>query len=91
LLAERAHQARLGPRSFVDRAHWLVERARAARADAVILWLVAEEEALVWHVPAQRAALAEAGIPALILANRRADAGDGAGDEIVHFVARTGQ
>jgi hypothetical protein len=85
-LAERAHQARLGPRSFVDRAEWLVARAQAASADAVILWLVAEEEALVWHVPAQRSALAEAGIPALVLANRRADGGDGADEEIAQFL-----
>ncbi len=90
-LAARAHLARLGPRSFVDRAEWLVERAEAAKADAVILWLVAEEEALVWHVPAQRRALAEANMPALILANRRADASDGADAEIAQFVARLGQ
>jgi hypothetical protein len=90
-LAARAHQARLGPRSFVDRGRALVESAKAARADAVLLWLVAEEEALVWHVPAQRDALNQAGVPALILANRRADAGDGAGGEIAQFVARIGR
>ncbi len=87
LVAERAHQARLGSRSFVDRARWLVERARQARADAAIVWLVAEEEALVWHVPAQRAALAEAGMEALFLTNRRVDFGDGADAEIRQFIA----
>jgi len=56
-----------GPRSFLDRARWIVERAVTARAAAVILWLTREDEALAWQVPAQRKALAAAGIPALIL------------------------
>lgn len=85
-LALRAHQSRLGPRSFADRSDWLVEEARKVRADGVLVWLVAEEEALVWHVPAQRAALAVAGIPALFLTNRRWDGGDGAIEEIGRFV-----
>ena len=85
-LALRAHDSRLGPRSFADRANWLVDEARKVRADAVIVWLVAEEEALVWHVPAQRAALAAAGVPALFLTNRSWDCCDGAIEEIVRFV-----
>ncbi len=85
-IALRAHQSRLGPRSFADRADWLVDEARKVRADAVLVWLVAEEEALVWHVPAQRAALAAAGVPALFLTNRNWDGGDGAIEEIERFV-----
>jgi hypothetical protein len=46
---------------------WLVDQARSARAAAAILWLTREDEALAWQVPAQRKALAAAGIPALIL------------------------
>ncbi len=87
-LAKHAHEARLGARSFVDRSEWLLAQARSAEVDAVILWLVAEEEALVWHVPAQQRALAEANIPALILTSRRVDASDGAMEEIEQFVAR---
>ena len=90
-LAEHAHEAKLGARSFVDRAASLVDRARAARADAVVLWLVAEEEALVWHVPAQRRALAEAAIPALVLTSRSIDASDGAIEEIAQFVSGIGR
>ena len=85
-VALRAHQSRLGPRSFADRADWLVDEARKVRADAVLVWLVAEEEALVWHVPAQRAALVAAGVAAHFLTNRSWDGGDGAIDEIARFV-----
>ena len=86
-LAQHAHEARLGARSFVDRSEWLVEQARSAEVDGVVLWLVAEEEALVWHVPAQQRALAEANIPTLVLTNRRVDASDGVVEEIEAFVA----
>jgi 2-hydroxyglutaryl-CoA dehydratase, D-component len=79
-----------GPRAFIDRAQWIVRHARDARATAVILWLTREEEALAWHVPAMRRALAEAGLPALVLpaASWRAD--DGAAERIVEFVRGAG-
>ncbi len=57
----------VGPRSFIKRGEWIVSAAGAAQADAVILWLTREEEALAWHVPAQQRALAAAGIATLIL------------------------
>jgi len=74
-----------GPRAFLDRAEWIVRRARDARAIAVILWLTREDEALAWHVPAMRAALDAAGLPVLVLpaASWRAD--DGALDRIAEF------
>ena len=87
-MAQRAHDSKLGARSFVDRAAWLVDQARSAKADGVVLWLVAEEEALVWHVPAQARALAKAGIPVLVLVDRRIDAGDGTAEEIGEFGTR---
>jgi hypothetical protein len=74
-----------GPRAFLDRAAWIVRQAREARAAAVILWLTREDEALAWHVPAMRQALAAASLPALVLpaASWRAD--DGALDRIGEF------
>lgn len=69
-LAEAIHNRTVGARTFGDRGERLVAAARAARADAVLLWLIEEEESEVWHVPAQRAALAAAGIPALVLTRR---------------------
>lgn len=81
-----AHRLPWGKRAFVDRAAWLVEQARQTRADAVILWLYEEEEALPWHVPAQRRALEAAGMPACVLTRRAWDGSDGAAEEIGRFL-----
>ena len=85
-IARQRRLAPLGPRGVGDAAARLCDAARAARADAVVLWLTQDDEARAWHVPAQRAALAAAGLPALILTARRDDAGDGAAQEIEHFL-----
>ncbi len=74
-----------GPRAFLDRAQWIVQRARDARATGVILWLTREDEALAWHVPAMRAALEAATMPVLVLAAASWRADDGALDLIAAF------
>lgn len=73
-----------GARTFGNRGERLVMSAREARADAVLLWLIEEEESEVWHVPVQREALAAAGIPVLVL-TRRAWLDDISG-ELSHFL-----
>jgi hypothetical protein len=83
----RAHS--VAPRSVFDRAAWLVAQARAARATAVVLWLTREEESLLWHVPAQRKALQEAGLACLALTARSWRADDGAPEEIAAFCWET--
>ena len=85
-IARQRRLAPLGPRSVGDAAARLCDAARAARAAAVVLWLTQDDEARAWHIPAQRAALAAAGLPALILTARRGDAGDGAVQEIERFL-----
>jgi 2-hydroxyglutaryl-CoA dehydratase, D-component len=84
-LAWQLMQASVGPRAFVDRARWIVGRVGATRADAVVIWLTREDEALAWHVPAQRRALAEAGVPTLVLPAARWSADDGAPERIADF------
>jgi hypothetical protein len=74
-----------GPRAFLDRARWIVQRAHDARATGVILWLTREDEALAWHVPAMRAALESAALPVLVLAAASWRADDGAPDRIAAF------
>jgi benzoyl-CoA reductase/2-hydroxyglutaryl-CoA dehydratase subunit BcrC/BadD/HgdB len=66
------HHARLraGSRSFEDRAAALLERARAAQVDGVVLWIIEEDESIVWDVPAMKAALNNANIPLLELSRR---------------------
>ena len=78
------------PRAFTDRAAWLVQRAADARADAVVIWLTREDEALAWSVPAQRRALAEAGVPFLIVSAAGWQADDGVADRIEAFCTEDG-
>jgi hypothetical protein len=73
-------------RGFGEPGKTLVEAARAASAQAVVLWLTRDDEARAWHVPAQRAALAAAGIPALVLPAMRWLADDGAAGRIQDFL-----
>jgi len=74
-----------GPRAFINRAEVTVARAQSSQVHGVIQWLIEQEEALVWDVPAQKRALATAGIPILSMVRRRWDASDGAMDEILSF------
>jgi hypothetical protein len=75
-----------GPRAFGDATAELLEAARITRADAVIFWLLEQEEALAWDLPAQSRALASAALPSLQLVHRRWNADDGALDVIRDFI-----
>jgi 2-hydroxyglutaryl-CoA dehydratase, D-component len=86
-IALHLRSSSIGPRSFIDRATWLLDQARRAHADAVVLWLTREDEALGWHVPAQRKVLEEAGLPTLVLTGRHWSVDDGAGEAIAAFAA----
>jgi hypothetical protein len=81
-IAAHLHTGHASRRNFADHAASLAAAAKRARADAVVLWLIEEEESIVWHVPAQRTALAAAGIPVLALTRRRWDGEDGVAEEI---------
>jgi hypothetical protein len=84
-IARHAMSSSVGPRAVLDRGAWLVGEAAAARAAAVILWLTREDEALAWHVPAERRALAAAGLPTLMLTAARWQADDGALERAAQF------
>lgn len=86
-IARHAMRTSVGPRAWLDRGAWLLAEATAARAVAVILWLTREDEALAWHVPAQRSALASAGVPMLALTAARWQADDGALERVARFCA----
>jgi hypothetical protein len=85
-IGRQLHGARSGSRAFFDRAEALLATARSVSARAVVLWLVAEEEAQVWHVPAQWCALDAAGLPVLVMAGRDWRADDGSADDIARFL-----
>jgi benzoyl-CoA reductase/2-hydroxyglutaryl-CoA dehydratase subunit BcrC/BadD/HgdB len=90
-LADHYQALCAGTRAFVDRAPATTSLAESVHADGVIIWLVEQEEALIWDLPAQSAALAAAGIPLLSLSRRRWDGTDGALDEIGAFTQRLGR
>ena len=80
------HARQHGPRGFYDRGAALVQAARTAGARCVVLWYVEEDEAQIWHLPAQRRALDAAGLPALVLTRRSWRADDGLDGEIAAFL-----
>jgi benzoyl-CoA reductase/2-hydroxyglutaryl-CoA dehydratase subunit BcrC/BadD/HgdB len=66
-LASHYHRDVLSTRTFPVRPEGLAEFALAAKADAVVFYFYAEEEALTWEAPAQRRALEAAGVESLSL------------------------
>jgi hypothetical protein len=86
LLAQHCNANASGSRMFGDRTAALIAASERVAADAVVLWLTDEDEALAWHVARQRTALTEAGIAHLVMTRRRWDGADGAADEICKFL-----
>lgn len=87
-ISDHYHALPCGSRGFEDRPDRLLERAVACRAHGVILWLIEEDEALVWDVPGMQQRLSGTGIPVLTLTRRRWDLGDDALELIGEFTAR---
>lgn len=84
-LARHYHSLACGPRGFGDRASRLLSRAAQCSADGVISWLIEEDEAPAWQLPAVAAALSQARLPLLSLTRRRWDGCDGALEQIAAF------
>ena len=89
-LGRRVHHAAQGARGFHNRGAALLAEVQAANAAAVVLWYAEEDEAEVWHLPAQKRALAEAGIPALVLTRRSWRGDDGVAADIAAFLKEQG-
>lgn len=89
-IASRYQALPFGSRSFADRPRLLAEAAARASADGVIFWLIEEEEALVWDLPAQVRAAEALDLPHLALTRTTWEAGQGDLDRISHFTATIG-
>jgi hypothetical protein len=85
-IGQQLHALPSGPRAFTDAGAALAQAAADCSAQAVVLWQIEEDEAQAWHLPAQRAALARSGVPALVLTRRDWLARDGADEEIAAFL-----
>jgi hypothetical protein len=86
LLAQHCNAGGTGTRTFDDRVAGLIAAGKRVAAAATVLWLTEEDEALAWDVARQRAALAAAKVPHLVLTRRRWDGNDGAAEEICRFL-----
>ena len=90
-IARSLHTSASGPRSFADRSTLLASRLAQSGAKAAILWRIEEDEAQVWHLPAERGVLEHSGVPHLVLTRRDWFAQDGASAEITEFLAGVSQ
>jgi hypothetical protein len=90
-IADHYQESVLGSRAFVNRAAAIISLATGAGAAGVINWLLEEEDALNWDLPAETAVLAAMGIAFLPLNRRRWEASDGALEEIARFTRALGK
>jgi benzoyl-CoA reductase/2-hydroxyglutaryl-CoA dehydratase subunit BcrC/BadD/HgdB len=90
-IADHYQTSQIGQRAFVNRAAAIVDLAKAAKIGGVVTWLLEQEDVLIWDLPAQAAALSEAGVASLTLSRRRWDDRDGALDEIAQFTRTLGK
>lgn len=84
-IADHYHALPVGTRAFIDRAAAVNGLAANVAADGVIIWLIEEEDALIWELPAEMSALQASGTATLRLVRRRWDLSDGALEEITSF------
>lgn len=87
-LASRYHQGCASGRRHDsdDRAAWSAQAAVTAGADVALAWICAGDEALLWGLPAARAAFAAAGIPLVALRDRTRSLDGAARAEVVEAV-----
>jgi hypothetical protein len=90
-LGKQVHVSPDTPRAFVDAGAQLRAEIAACDPQTVVLWQIEEDESQAWHLPAQRAALADSGLPTLVMTRRDWLARDGAADEIGLFLQGIGQ
>jgi len=84
-------QARESPALSMRRdARWLVNRAQDSRADAVLIWLSEQNEALPWEIARQVQSLRTAGIPALLLSRQPWQITAAALTQVMHFARAPG-
>ncbi len=89
-IGRQIHARHNGSRGFEDAAIETAALAQRCTAKAAVLWYPEEDEARIWELPRIRAALAESGVPTLVMAPRDERAADGAPAEIRAFLKGLG-
>ncbi|HEX6397425.1 MAG TPA: 2-hydroxyacyl-CoA dehydratase family protein [Steroidobacteraceae bacterium] len=85
-IADEFHRRASPAASMRDNARWLAERALDHRAEAVVVWLSEEDEALPWEISRQMRSLRDAGIPSLLLARQPAHVSAASLTQVMHFL-----
>jgi benzoyl-CoA reductase/2-hydroxyglutaryl-CoA dehydratase subunit BcrC/BadD/HgdB len=84
-IADHYHALQVSTRAFIDRPAAVKNLAESVAANGVIIWLIEEEDALIWDLPAEMSALQASGIATLRLVRRHWDLSDGTLEEIKSF------
>jgi benzoyl-CoA reductase/2-hydroxyglutaryl-CoA dehydratase subunit BcrC/BadD/HgdB len=85
-LALRHHDGVSPAQQMLRSSTWILDQARATRAQGVVFWLIEEDEALPWELAAQTRALRAAKLPVLALTRQKWRA-DAALESVTHFVS----
>jgi benzoyl-CoA reductase/2-hydroxyglutaryl-CoA dehydratase subunit BcrC/BadD/HgdB len=86
-VADHYQSLRFGLRAFDARAAATVRLAKEVEAVGVVIWLTEQEEALIWDLPSQVAALTAEGIAVLALARQLWNDEGTAADQIASFAS----
>lgn len=89
-IAEDSRRRESPALSMRRNARWLAERAQELRADAVLIWLSEQNEALPWEIARQLESLRAAGLPALLLARQPWHISAAVITQVMHFVRTPG-
>lgn len=84
-IADNYRAARSTDTAWLESPTLLLERARAVGAHGVVLWLIDEDEGIVWELPSQMEQLRKAGIPLLALTRQPWSADTGTLDRVTEF------
>jgi hypothetical protein len=86
-LADHFHSRRNPVREMRANSEWVADSARHARADAVVFWLIEEDEALPWEITRQMRNIDAARIPTLLLSRQPWRVSGAVLDQVKEFVA----
>jgi len=86
-IARRHHQGATLAQQMLASSTLLVDAAREANAQGVIIWAIEEDETLPWEIPRQAATLRTAGMPVLVLSRQAWRADEAVLAQISEFVA----
>ncbi len=77
---------KIGPRAFNPSSGAITNAISATGSKAAVYWVIEEDEARAWHVPAVRKVLENSGLPHLVMTRRSWRLDDGALEDVSEFL-----